>query len=48
VSPAARTLTAQVLHVCGGRSLYGGPADVPTATPMGTTTTTAETRGDPR
>jgi NAD(P)-dependent dehydrogenase (short-subunit alcohol dehydrogenase family) len=24
----ARALTGQVLHVCGGRSLYGGPVDV--------------------
>jgi 2-[hydroxy(phenyl)methyl]-succinyl-CoA dehydrogenase BbsD subunit len=31
-SPAARALTAQVLHVCGGRSLYGGPIDLPAAT----------------
>ncbi|HEV8295978.1 MAG TPA: SDR family NAD(P)-dependent oxidoreductase [Acidimicrobiales bacterium] len=26
-SPAARALTGQILHVCGGRSLYGGPVD---------------------
>jgi 3-oxoacyl-[acyl-carrier protein] reductase len=26
-APAARAVTGQVLHVCGGRSLYGGPVD---------------------
>jgi len=25
VSPAARAITGQLLHVCGGRSIYGGP-----------------------
>lgn len=26
VSPASRAITGHVLHVCGGRSLYGGPS----------------------